>query len=617
MNKSRIRDCKLLALVASLCVALAFLARALHAQQPPPFRVQNIQSTGPLTLQAGGIDQNITLTPSGAGYLEVPSPSQVVWDNSKMAWVFRATTQGCDPQQRFLLDQGTAGYAAETITGCQTIPAGATVYQANTVAGYLQSYSNSVNPVAGYFSTTLNVDHGRGWAANLVIQDQAGSAGSNELQGVEIDVDPNTPNPTLCGVCIGVANRTGGGVSGSYLNLYNRTDLGTPPPYGIVSQPAAASLFALIGPQHIGAGYSSQPIAFQSTSGGGNTLTTYIQSDSAGDFLIQPAGGRLYVDGRNPWNTGQLGLIIGETGVPGTATARNSGDLEFLATTAVPAYRIWSAYHRASDNALVFKDYNNAEVMDLAPAGSASTLILKGNAVLGAHGAAWPSDILALGSGDGTNPDLSISSGLAHGLTVMPGIAVTDNSDGAKGMYVEGDIDVASGKTLTDFIGLLVAPGSKTGSGTVTLARGLVVEAPSFGVTNYAAAFGGKVAINPATAPTHDLEVTGTALVSQSLIAGLNGVTFSATPTFDASLADTFKITLTSNVTSSTLSNATAGQQINFIICQDSGGNHTFVWPTNILGGMTIGSTASKCSAQSFIFDGTNAYALSPGVTNM
>jgi len=32
---------------------------------------------------------------------------------------------------------------------------------------------------------------------------------------------------------------------------------------------------------------------------------------------------------------------------------------------------------------------------------------------------------------------------------------------------------------------------------------------------------------------------------------------------------------------------------------------------------MTIGATASKCSAQTFIFDGTNAYALSTGATNM
>jgi hypothetical protein len=97
----------------------------------------------------------------------------------------------------------------------------------------------------------------------------------------------------------------------------------------------------------------------------------------------------------------------------------------------------------------------------------------------------------------------------------------------------------------------------------------------------------------------------------------LNAVTFSASPTFDASLGNTQKITLTGDVTGSTLSNAFAGQQLNFIICQDSSGGHAFAWPSNVKGGMTIGSTASKCSAQSFIFDGSTAYATASGVTNM
>lgn len=97
----------------------------------------------------------------------------------------------------------------------------------------------------------------------------------------------------------------------------------------------------------------------------------------------------------------------------------------------------------------------------------------------------------------------------------------------------------------------------------------------------------------------------------------INPVSFSSTPTFDASLGNIQTITLTGNVTGSTLSNARAGETIDFVICQDSGGSHTFVWPTNVLGGMTIGSTASKCSAQSFIFNGTNAYALNTGAANM
>jgi hypothetical protein len=97
----------------------------------------------------------------------------------------------------------------------------------------------------------------------------------------------------------------------------------------------------------------------------------------------------------------------------------------------------------------------------------------------------------------------------------------------------------------------------------------------------------------------------------------LNTVTFSVSPTFNASLGNTQKITLTGDITSSTLSNAFAGQQLNFIICQDSSGGHAFAWPSNVKGGMTIGSTASKCSAQSFIFDGSAAYATASGVTNM
>jgi hypothetical protein len=103
----------------------------------------------------------------------------------------------------------------------------------------------------------------------------------------------------------------------------------------------------------------------------------------------------------------------------------------------------------------------------------------------------------------------------------------------------------------------------------------------------------------------------------RAVITGTNTVTFSPTPTFDASLGNTQKITLTGNVTSATVSNTTAGEQLNFIICQDSTGGRTFAWPANVKGGMTVGATASKCSAQSFLFDGTNAYAQGPGSSNM
>lgn len=134
-----------------------------------------------------------------------------------------------------------------------------------------------------------------------------------------------------------------------------------------------------------------------------------------------------------------------------------------------------------------------------------------------------------------------------------------------------------------------------------------VAAKTDFGIANY------TVSASPFLAITN----AGVVSISRAIASGLNAVSFSGTPTFNAALGNTQKITLTGEVTSSTLAQAAAGEQINFLICQDTTGNHTFVWPTNVKGGMTIGSTASTCSAQSFIFDGTSAYALSSGVTNM
>jgi hypothetical protein len=105
-------------------------------------------------------------------------------------------------------------------------------------------------------------------------------------------------------------------------------------------------------------------------------------------------------------------------------------------------------------------------------------------------------------------------------------------------------------------------------------------------------------------------------LTSSGASFGFSTLAFSATPVFDASAANTFKITLTGNITSSTLVNVGAGQPLDFIICQDATGSRTMSWPANVKGAMTIGSTASRCSAQSFVYDGANAYATSSGVSN-
>ncbi len=109
---------------------------------------------------------------------------------------------------------------------------------------------------------------------------------------------------------------------------------------------------------------------------------------------------------------------------------------------------------------------------------------------------------------------------------------------------------------------------------------------------------------------------SGSGRVAGRWYTGLSTVTYSATPTFDASAYNNFKLTLTDNVTSSTLSGASAGQLLVKEICQDATGSRTYVHPANVVNGMTIGSGTSSCSMQLFFFDGTYAQALTPGMVS-
>jgi hypothetical protein len=125
-----------------------------------------------------------------------------------------------------------------------------------------------------------------------------------------------------------------------------------------------------------------------------------------------------------------------------------------------------------------------------------------------------------------------------------------------------------------------------------------------------------QVAFNQVSgAPTNLSQdgVTGQVSSAKSINSPYTTVTYGATPTFNAALGNAFKMTLTGNVSSSTLSNPKAGEIISFQICQDGSGLHTFVWPTNVVNPTAIDSTASGCTNQVFIYDGSNAVPLTPG----
>lgn len=89
-----------------------------------------------------------------------------------------------------------------------------------------------------------------------------------------------------------------------------------------------------------------------------------------------------------------------------------------------------------------------------------------------------------------------------------------------------------------------------------------------------------------------------------TVFGGLVVVPFSATPIFDASLVNgpiAFDLTLSGNVTSSTLVAPQAGQIVTFIFQQDGTGGWTFVWPSNVLNAGIVDTDADSVTVQSFI----------------
>ena len=103
-------------------------------------------------------------------------------------------------------------------------------------------------------------------------------------------------------------------------------------------------------------------------------------------------------------------------------------------------------------------------------------------------------------------------------------------------------------------------------------------------------------------------------VVSSEFLSGaLVSVTFSTTPDFDASLGNLLKLTLTDNVTSSTISNPASGEQVMLLLCQDATGSRTMTWPSNLKlagGAYTLTTTASKCDTLVIAYDGSNWYEM-------
>jgi hypothetical protein len=78
-------------------------------------------------------------------------------------------------------------------------------------------------------------------------------------------------------------------------------------------------------------------------------------------------------------------------------------------------------------------------------------------------------------------------------------------------------------------------------------------------------------------------------------------VPYATSVTFNASLAAKFDLTLTGNVSASSLTNTVAGQLLVFIINQDAIGGRTFAWPATLTAPFAIATQANSTSIQAFV----------------
>lgn len=91
----------------------------------------------------------------------------------------------------------------------------------------------------------------------------------------------------------------------------------------------------------------------------------------------------------------------------------------------------------------------------------------------------------------------------------------------------------------------------------------------------------------------------------------LNTVAYSSTPVFDLAKGSLQLLTLTGNVTSSTVTHLTPGQIVMLQVCQDATGARSFVWPANVYGASTPPAAPLSCITNTFVATADALYASS------
>jgi hypothetical protein len=145
--------------------------------------------SGPATF-SGGITSTAPISSSATG----------VFTNTQQDLYFQSLVNGCNPTTEFG-SLFTAQHATEAYTGCIAVPNSSTVFQTNTVAGYVNNQSGTATAGVALFggarATTTN--NGRIWGINTLAIDVPGVPSIN-IYGAEFDVNANNTGTITHGV---------------------------------------------------------------------------------------------------------------------------------------------------------------------------------------------------------------------------------------------------------------------------------------------------------------------------------------------------------------------------------------------------------------------------------
>jgi hypothetical protein len=239
----------------------------------------------------GGVTAPLTgnVTATTVATQDLNASKAGVFTNTQMNHQGKFILNGADPASEFFDVQGN--YATEGVTGAIEVPASATVYQADAVAGYITNEAPT-NAVAVYGHARSAAAGASVWGGNFLVHDFTGSGASKSLHGVEVNVNTNHDDGNrYTGVdIVGGSTLTPAssyaiwirpiGVSGNF-----------PWAKGIYFDDSSAQDALNIGTAATGNGTGSMPIQLRGRDAGGGETSGKIELTPTGIVRVTPHSG--------------------------------------------------------------------------------------------------------------------------------------------------------------------------------------------------------------------------------------------------------------------------------------------------------------------------------------